>query len=193
MALKEKGSDIDGTFIYRLGSVNAEAVHRFQNELEVPEEVELLIFSDANSMVESTRTDAENSLIDFNQRMVDRQAKVFAPSISEFTNPEERKAIDSVRRDILVILSEMPVEDGKDVWDMMRSVVERQFVHYENSIGGDSEKRGIRVKQVIATALDKIYGGDERRKKLARSVIDARREAFHLPDFAEMKKIFNVT
>jgi len=190
MVSKEAGSDIDGKVLYRLPN-NSEAVDRFIRKVGLPEKFNpFLIFSETTSMIERTEKDSKLALELNNDRMIDDQAKLFAPSLSEFTNPDERKTVDSWRKEIIQKLSDLPNNQSEAVWNLMRHVLERQFVMYENSVGGDTEKRKTRVENIISNGLDSIYGADEKRKSIANAVIAGRRETFHYPDFSEMKEIF---
>lgn len=192
MVSKEAGSDIDGKVLYN-GPEDLTAIHEFINKVELPEKFNpFLVFSEIKSSIERTATDAQNAVEYKTLHLIDDEAKLFAPTLSEFKDANERKIVDGWRKDVIQRLTDLPEGQGEAAWNMMRQILERQFVLYENSEGGDTEKRKVRVENVLEKGLDNIYRGDERRKAVAKAVIAGARRDFHLPDFKEMQEIFSV-
>lgn len=193
MVKQDRGSDIDGAVLYSCSQDQMKVVGEAINVTELPEEFNpFLVFSRVENRIDDTLGRVDDILLMGRPQMTDQTALFFAPSLLEFAVPEERKLVDSWRKEIILKLSQLPDNKGEKIWNLITKYIEQQFIHYENSDGGDQEKRVKRVNQVIKEKLIERFPNAEDRQQRAFKFIESRRNNFHYPSFAEMKLAYEI-
>ncbi len=183
----EAGSDIDGVVVYSCTSDKTDSVSTALVNVDLPEEFNpFLVMSRVENRIEGFFERVDDVLMMNRPSMTDEIALLFAPSLSELSDEAEKSLVDGWRKQVIAKLALLPEGKGELVWGLMCGWLEKQFVHYEESDGGDQEKRKIRVESVIDKKISERISDDGERRERAKTFIDSLRSTFHYPSFDEM-------
>ena len=119
-------------------------------------------------------------------------AMLFAPSLSEQANRMERERVDGWRKKALSLINSLPEDQKKEAWELITRFLEQQFVHYEESEGGNTGKRKKRVDERIDEVVEQRFPGNGEKQKRAKSFIKTKRKSFKYLSFQEMKRAYNI-
>jgi len=195
MVLKEAGSDIEGAIIYDCPTEAIDKVKcAIQKTSDLPDNFEGFIsFFHADTCIANANEWFENALATESPYPIESIALLFAPSLLEQTDLAERSTMDKWRKRILEKLAKISTPQNRDlIWHHMTQSLERQFVRYEESIGGNPRKRIQRVEQVISKKIEERFPNDARMQKRAQQIISAKRKAFKYPNLSTMFKAYEI-
>jgi len=191
----EANSDIDGVVAYSCSEDKVSRVNDAIHEEGLPEEFNpFLVSSRVEDRIGEFFGRADMLSEDSRSYLTDSVALLFAPSLSELQNDDEHALVEGWRQQVVTELGKLSDGKGEVVWNLMRDWLEGQYVHYENSDGGDAEKRQRRVDMVIDKKVGERFAGfgePEKRVKRAKSFIESMRANFHYPSFQEMQVVYS--
>lgn len=194
MASFEENSDVDGKIYYFAKTQDQEAqAHDLVNKIDLPKKHNPFItFSSVRIMFENFQNDIQMFLFNKDIHTIDRFALIFAPTLNECTDVQERKLIDVWRKSILTYLSTLPEQQGETVWKMMSAWLGQQYIRYEQSDGGDTQKRERRVNTFIQQAISNKFPNDETKRMRAEAMTQSWRMNQNYPSYEEMLRVFNI-
>ncbi len=196
MALKEESSDIDMRLVIVSSNPQVkDAVLRifqesqlqqkdFKHELEVwPIDVNLT----------GIKKDFRDFLaFDREEKLIMRYADMFHHTLGEDVDPEEKKLVNNLRKQILETIHSLPPKDSQIIWNAIRERIKRQYVLYEKSTGGDTLKRQKRVNKIFDQKIAERFPGNIETQDRAKSTINTWRQNWNLPELEEMYLAFDI-
>lgn len=193
MASFDENSDVDGkVYYYAKTQEQEDMANRLVNEINLPERHNPFItFSSVRMMLEYFQQDIQTFAFNKDINSLVRFALLFAPTLNECMDIQESKTIDVWRKSILTYLSTLPEQQGKTVWEKMSEWLGQQYIRYEQSEGGDTQKRERRVQTFIQQALSSRFD-DNAKKMRAERMIQSWRTNLNYPTYEEMLKTFHV-
>lgn len=122
---------------------------------------------------------------------------VFAPTLNEFSDPEEKEAIDYWRRRALMQIKTLFPDQADQVWDFMRDFLKGSFINYERPYDTPefdikSEVRAQRVDEQVSQVISNRFPDDPQKQERAKSFIQTKRNSLEYPPFKTMIEAFDV-
>jgi hypothetical protein len=120
-------------------------------------------------------------------------AMIFAPTLKEQENEEEKIQINNWRQAFLQNLSSMDTDTANNTWNKIRAYLKESLVQYENiNIRNAQSERTERVNTAITSVISQRFPENPTAQARARKFIDMKREAFSFPALEEMYEDFGI-
>ena len=121
-----------------------------------------------------------------------KAARIFMPSLNEFSDHTERELVDKWRKRFLEVMIREQPDRAEEIWEHIRTYLKCTMIDYEKVEIGFSRKRVVRLKEHINRKILSRFPGNLKAQERAKRYVELRRKFFEYPSLDEMLGAYNL-